>query len=236
MNLDEDYSGNFLHAILFMVVFVLAWFYRGSREKIGFYILCVLSSFLLFCLIIRYQPFNSRFHLPLFILFCPVAGVVLEYFLKQRSVALGILFFLGAIPWLFLNNEHPWLGKFSIWDTPKPAQYFYKRPALALPYHATMAYLKSLNCRQIGLSNGENDWEYPWWSFLAGKGVRIEDVNVNNPSAALKYPLGDFQPCAIIFTGTEPPAFVMVHDAIYGMDASVPAGDTKITIFLKLNS
>jgi hypothetical protein len=183
-------------------------------------------------LIVRYQPWHGRFHLPLFILFCPVAGVVLERFLKKIIVIVGILFFLGAMPWLFLNDQHPWVGGYSIWHQPKPAQYFYKRPAMALPYVEIAAYLKSIGCQQIGLLIGEDDWEYPWWGLLAGKGTRIEHVRVNNPSASLKYPLGDFRPCGIIAIGTQASPFVTVGNSIYGAAGSI----SGITVFVPVHS
>jgi hypothetical protein len=231
--LDEDYAGNFLHAILFGIIFIVAWFYRGPRGKINFYVLSILSSFLLFCLLVRYQPFNSRFHLPLFILFCPVAGLVLEYFLKQKSIVVGIFLFLGSLPWLFLNHQHPWTGGYSIWKQQKVVQYFYKQPQLVLPYAEITDHLKTLGCKQIGLSIGENSWEYPWWALLAGKGVRIEHVEVKNASASLKYPLGDFQPCAIIVSGVQFPPDIMIGSAGYGPVGSVPAGNDHITVFLR---
>ena len=209
------------------------WFFRPLKREVGFYILAVVSSFLLFCLVVRFQPWQSRFHLPLFVLFCPAAGVVTGYFLNKKSVFLGALFFLAAIPCLFLNKQHPWLGDLSIWHQPKPAQYFYKRPYLALPYVETSGYLKSIGCDQIGLLTGEDTWEYPWWKFLARPGSRIEHVGVNNPSGALKYPLGAFEPCAVIVFGAEQKSLLMVGHGIYGPVGSLPAGDDKITIFLR---
>jgi len=233
LNFDEDYAGNFLHVIVFVVVFVLCWFYRSPNSKIGFYVLCVISSFLLFCLIVRYQPWNCRFHLPLFILFCPVAGFILGSFLKQKSIILGVIFFIGAMPYLFLNNQHPWIGPMSIWKQPKPAQYFYKRPNLALPYVQTTGYLKSIGCRQIGLITGEDSWEYPWWVFLGGKDVRIEHVGVKNASGVLRYPLGNFQACALIAVDTQTQPLLMEGDLIFSQVGSIPMEGGNITIFLR---
>ena len=230
---DEDYAGNFLHAIAFAVIFVLLWFYRGPEGKIRPYALSVLSCFLLFCLIVRYQPWHSRFHLPLFILFCPVAGAVLERTLKQKSIILGLLFLLGAMPWLLVNHQHPWFGHRSIWNVPRPAQYFYKHADMAIPVVGITNDLKSMHCKQVGLLLGEDTWEYPWWVFMSGKGVRIEHVSVNNPSSSLKYPLGDFQACAVIVSGVEVPPFIMVGSSILGPVGSMLTGDEKITVFLK---
>lgn len=233
MSRDEDFSGNFFHTVLFAIIFALSWFYRGPKGKISFYVLSVVSSFLLFCLIIRYQPWHSRFHLPLFILFSPVAGAVLDHFLKQKSIVLGVLFFLVSIPWLLANDQHPWFGHRSIWVQPKLAQYFYKKPGLALPVVTISSHLKSIGCQQVGLIMSEDNWEYPWWVFMSGPGVRIEHVQVNNLSAPLKYPLGDFQACALISYEGQPPPFVMVGMSIYEPVGAIHTGEGLFTVFLK---
>jgi hypothetical protein len=153
------------------------------------------------CAIIRFQPWNSRFQLPLFILFSPVAGLVLEHFLKEKSAALGLVLFLASLPWLFLNDQHPWSGPVNIWKEPRQVQYFYKHPDLLGAYMNVAQYLRSSDCRQVGLILSGDAWEYPWWVLLEGQGFRLEHVQVNNPSDALAYPLGDFSPCAEISVG-----------------------------------
>ena len=232
LNFDEDYTGNFLHLLLFGGVFLLFWFSRALRQKAGFYILTVALASLLFCWVVRYQPWNSRFHLPVFILFCPVAGVLLEHFLNKKSVVVGILLFLTAIPWMFYNQQHPWMGDGGIWRQPKVTQYFYKRPYLILPYFYGTKYLKSIACREVGLLTG-GEWEYPWWQFLRGRGLRIEHVQVANQSGSLKYPLGDFQPCALVVSSTELKPYLLVGRGVYAPAWQAPAGDDKITIFVR---
>jgi Dolichyl-phosphate-mannose-protein mannosyltransferase len=233
MNLDEDYAGNCLHAIIFVIVFAGVWFYRGDRGRMFVYVCTLLSSFLLFCLIVRYQPWNGRFHLPFFILFCPVAGLVLEHFLKRKSLIIVLVLALGALPWLFYNDQHPWFGGLSIWRQPKIAQYFYKNPYLFQPYVAAEGYLSTVGCRQIGISIGADTWEYPWWVLTAGQGVRIEHVSVSNRSALLKYPLGDFQACALIVSGGDDHTLVHAGDAVYRPSWWIPVLDGRLTVYLR---
>ncbi|MDE2221761.1 MAG: glycosyltransferase family 39 protein [Candidatus Omnitrophica bacterium] len=232
LSFDEDYAGNFLHSILFIIIFVACWFYRENKNRVRSYVLCVLTSFLLFCLIVRFSPWNVRFHLPLYILFCPVAGTVTEYFLKQKSIAVAALFFLAAGPWMFLDHEHPWFGHRSIWRVPQPAQYFYKHADLALPYAQSAGYIKSTGCRRVGLLLGADSWEYPWWVLL-GPGVRIEHVGVKNRSMGLRYPAGDFDACVIIAEGTGVPV-IMEGSSLYGLAGRTPGG--LVSIYKKMES
>jgi hypothetical protein len=55
-------------------------------------------------------------------------------------------------------------------------------------------------CDDVGILIGEDNWEYPLWVFLQkGKETfRLEHVGVDNISNKLLYPLGEFNPCAII--------------------------------------
>ncbi len=233
MNLDEDYAGNCLHAALFVIVFAAAWFCRGPKARAGPYLCVLLSSFLLFCLIVRYQPWNGRFHLPFFLLFCPVAGLVLERYLKQKSVVVVLVLAGGALPWLFMNDQHPWFGGLSIWKQPKYVQHFYKDPYLIQPYAAAQEYLKSTGCRQIGLMIGADTWEYPWWVLLKGQDVRIEHVGVSNRSSSLKYPLGDFMACALIVSGGDDHTLISAGNLAYRPAWWIAMPDGRITVYLR---
>ena len=233
MNLDEDYAGNCLHALLFVIVFAAAWFCRGPKVKVGPYLCALLASFLLFCLIVRYQPWNGRFHLPLFVLFCPVAGLVLEYFLKQKSVVVVLVLAVGALPWLFMNDQHPWFGGLSIWKQPKYIQHFYKDPYLIQPYAAAQEYLRSTGCLQIGLMLGADTWEYPWWVLFKGQGARIEHVGVSNRSSSLKYPLGDFMACALIVSGGDDHTLISAGNLAYRPAWWIAMPDGRMTVYLR---
>jgi hypothetical protein len=155
----------------------------------------------------------------------------MEHFLRQRGVIVVLLLAVCSLPWLFWNDQHPWFGDLSIWRQPKYVQYFYKDPYLIQPYAATGEYLRSIDCRQIGLSIGADTWEYPWWVLLGGQGARIEHVAVSNRSASLKYPLGDFTACALIVSGGDDHTLINVGNTVYRPAWWVPAGNDRITVY-----
>jgi 4-amino-4-deoxy-L-arabinose transferase-like glycosyltransferase len=205
---DEDADGNFIHIIFFVAAFILFLFLPSKTRGLRFYALCVCSAAILFCWILRYQPWHSRFHLPLFILFCPLFAVLVQNIFKPRWICgMAVVFFCAALPWLFLNKQHPWRGPVSIWKISKPLQYFYKKPDMAVHFSSVAAQLVAHHCRNIGLMLGEDSWEYPLWAMLRlyePHGTRrIEHVGVNNQSAHLKYPLGDFIPDALVMFGRD---------------------------------
>ncbi|MCM0034304.1 MAG: glycosyltransferase family 39 protein [Burkholderiaceae bacterium] len=76
----EDYAGNFLHVLLIILGLGLYLIFLNKNKTISLYILCTLGAYLIFCSYLRWQPWHSRLHLPLFILSTPFLGVVIEKF------------------------------------------------------------------------------------------------------------------------------------------------------------
>ena len=83
----EDLAGNGLHLLLIAAAMVGAWRGGGGRRLRAF-AGCLLVAFLLFCLLLRWQPWHSRLQLPLFVLAAPLVGVVFER-LKPVLFAIG---------------------------------------------------------------------------------------------------------------------------------------------------
>ena len=202
MSQEENATGNLVHFLTFGSILILLCVRPRQNKKLRTYMLLVCCAAVLLCWMVRWQPWISRFHLALFILFCPVCGIFIERIPKKYAMTLGIMFFIGAWPWLFFNWEHPWFGTPNIWSQPKIDQYFRKKTAIEESYKMAAAQVQALNCRQVRIILGENDWEYPLWVLLKGNQPfyegRIEHVNVSNESARLMYPLGAFKPCVVI--------------------------------------
>jgi hypothetical protein len=203
---SEDYSGNLLHFILIAMSFVVLLIFpkiNKSRVITGFYI-ALLAAFFLFCLIIKWQPWHSRLHLPLFVLFSPLVAITLSGFLKNKDInMIVVILLLYALPFLLKNSANPLIGTNNIFNTSKIDQYFVHRPNLRDPYIGAAQFLNSQECRDVGLYLDLDDWEYPLWFLLKKdkkKKVHIEHINVRNNSAVKynKYPFNKFRPCAIL--------------------------------------
>ncbi len=197
---DEDISGNLLHLILFgLIIFICC---RNLKRYAGVwpYMLVLTSAVILFCWTLRYQPWISRFHLPFFILCCPIAGVVMESVSRQMRWVVMAVVFMAAMPYVFLNVNHPWVGPSSIWQQSMTAQTF-RGKEFESSYRQRTVQLGEKHCDQIGIVLGGGDWEYPLWVLLKEQhlaNLRIEHVQVTNASNQLPYPLGPFNPCAVL--------------------------------------
>lgn len=210
----ETYLGNPLHLLLFSVVLAFfAFWFRGRSPEAWFYILACFLGWLAFNAILKWQPWNSRFHLPMFVIFSPIAGLVMERIRARwlTSALMGGLFLSGWII-VVINVSKPIFSTLSI---------FYPQNRDFLHYilldHGQSDYLTDqglaqiihkMGVKNIGLIMGPCETEYPLWMALnptLDGAMRIESVLVKNSSADFKYPLGAFTPDVILEFDEERP-------------------------------
>ncbi|KWT84059.1 ArnT family glycosyltransferase [Candidatus Magnetominusculus xianensis] len=200
----EDSAGNFIHFGLIIICAAVFFIQRESAPDMAFYAVSLSVGFILMCLFIKWQPWNSRYHLALFVLWVPFVAAMLSCAVNRTIInALIALVLLLSVPWVFLNNRRPLIGNTSIFATDRTSQYFISRPELKGPYTGAAEIIQSRGCTNIGLSLPNDDtWEYPLWVLLnePKAKARIEHVNVRNASAiyAVTYPFNNFVPCAVI--------------------------------------
>ncbi len=199
----EDLAGNGLHLLLVAVAMVAAW--RSRFEgRLRSYVGCLVVAFLLFCFLLRWQPWHSRLHLPLFVFGAPVVGVAFER-LNAKVVAIVLLMLTPvSVYFLTMNQAQPLTGSESVFQTTRAEQ----RVAAAGPAYVEAAgFVEFSGCLQVGMALRDNDPEYMLWALLADvrwRG-RLEAVLVDNVSARLadgRHP--PFRPCAIVRVATGP--------------------------------
>ncbi len=201
LGFDEDSTGNPLHLLLLMaalVVAVAASRGRSSRPLLA-YGAATVAAALLFALMLRWQPWNSRLQLPLFVLGAPFVAVALGKLPRGWPPALGVILVVTAIPWVLWSNSRPLVGEHSVLFVSRATQYFRNSPTLEEGYVGAARTIAETGCGNVGLLADWNDWEYPLWVVLreqGATGVRIEHVQVDNVSGAL--PRAPFEPCAIV--------------------------------------
>jgi 4-amino-4-deoxy-L-arabinose transferase-like glycosyltransferase len=194
----EGSVGNPLHLILIFIAIPMI-VYQKRRDAI-LYLICLAAGFTLFCLILKWQPWNSRLQLPLFVLAMPMVSLSLSAFFKRWPVdLLMLLLAVETVFYVSFNLSRPVFGRNSIFVKDRAAQYFSNQPARMLPYENVAKAANALKCDRIGLMTGSDDWEYPIWALLDmyGKNFTMEHIKVENQSGKLE---GNFVPCAIIVT------------------------------------
>lgn len=207
---NDFYSSNPIHLILIFLSLLLFFykpFYR-SHKGLFVYSLLLLSSFLFFCLLIKWQPFAIRLQLPLFVLFTPLIGCVFAYAVKLnlKLIVYFLLLLLTycSLPYLFFSDYRSILGEKSFLKLNKCLQYYVGAMYLydvQMPCLDNITYYRKNN---IGIMLDADDFEYPLWVILRenNQSCIIKHVKVKNFSG--NYEDTSFEPEVIIdYTGIE---------------------------------
>jgi hypothetical protein len=196
--LDEDYMPNPWHFGILIAAAVVFWRMRSKETALRAYAAACVSGIIFFCAVIKWQPWISRFHLPLFVIALPLAAVILARSLSPKVMAgIGVFLVLAGLHPLILNNTRQLVSQKAMFHFSREQNYFMKHSGQYQLVSRVTGFLKGIDCREAGLKIGPDGWEYPWQA-LGGAGVRIEHVDVANGSEKFRYPLGEFHPCAVL--------------------------------------
>ena len=196
---DENFAANPVHLALLGVALVAVWPLRRRLDGLaGGYALVLVSGWLLFAAILRWQPWHTRLELPLFVLGAPLIAIVLERLSVRLTQLLCVALVLAMLPWVAYNQARPLVGPRSVLLVRRTDQFFTNRPGLREPYLGAIASLMDTDCRQVGFIATADGWEYPLRALLPGT-VAIEHVDVTNVSAGQSAP--SFVPCAVLALG-----------------------------------
>ena len=202
----EDTVGNPFHVLLIIssIITVCCSKKLQSKQHVLQYLFAIVMAFILFCLYLKWQPWQNRLLLPLFILWSPIIALVMAE-IKQLWATHSILIIICviALPYLLYNSSRPIIPTRhtnSIFTSERNSQYFNNRPELMPTYLEIVYKLKSMNCSNIAIQIGVDSWEYPLWVLLQkefNQDIHIEHVNVNNLSG--KIPLHNNSFCQMVY-------------------------------------
>ncbi|MCW5316314.1 hypothetical protein GTQ43_21590 [Nostoc sp. KVJ3] len=208
---NENSAGNLVHLALIIICITIFLARKSIRKEnyIFAYLIATISTFLIFCYLLKWQAWNTRLHLPFFVLISPFLGVVLSKLKNQKiTIFIVICLLISSLPWVFFNRYRPIIDSNNIFQTPRIEQYFSNRPYLKTTYTGAVEFLNSKKCSNIGLLMGKDPWEYPLWVLWRQKNleiVKLQHININNISAILEKEdfYRDFEPCGIISMETK---------------------------------
>ncbi|UCF60776.1 MAG: hypothetical protein JSV37_13615 [Anaerolineaceae bacterium] len=201
---NEDKTSNPLHALLILIVFFVLLIRRKEIEpEVIVLSLVVTVTFPTFSSLIKWMVFNTRLHLPFFVLYAPIVGYSLDRFLKPSGVrTLAAILLFASWPWLMSIHSRPLITNSksfvdSVLVTPREDLYFANGWHLREPYLEMAEVIKESGCSSIGILLPGNGAEYPLWALLGAprNAPRIEWIDAGITS---KYTDPDFVPCAVI--------------------------------------
>ncbi|PSB15783.1 hypothetical protein C7B65_23505 [Phormidesmis priestleyi ULC007] len=220
----EDSVANPIHLILGVVAVSYLWssYFRRADQKLRLLLLsgAIATGYLLYCYLLKWQPWGNRLLLPLFILQTPIISYYLADCLKIRSnlsVKLTSLIGVVAILYALTPIRHPLvpLPNWSPYLAQGQSESILWLPRQQIYFGGSLKYLEITDrkivdtvidrdhCHTIGLISGEDDWEYPLWVLFNEKtsgNFRLKHVDVKNESAKLEPEFPDSELCAIVST------------------------------------
>jgi hypothetical protein len=239
--LHEDTVANPLHLILIVVCTVaLAALWRDRKWRVvAIYSICLPIGLLLIAAYLKWAPWIARYHLPSFMLWSPVVGLMLAT-LRRKAAAnvIAVLLLVAAVPWVLLNETRPLLGQYgprgiihtdkSIIKTSRVSGYFMNFPQFEEAYLGAATIVRAHGCSQIGFDIGSNDFEYQLWVLLKRnqkEDVRIEHINTPGYVRGVPGPSLEFRPCAVIaFHSAEKAVIEHGSDVYYRVWWEAPVG------------
>ncbi len=210
VSFDENTAGNPLHffTILITITYCLIQKKLRNDKYLVSYLVAIIAGFLIFCLLLKIQPYQSRHHLTIFVLVSAFVGLVLSRMKNYTIINIVLaIFIFTSLPWVFNNKFRPINTEANIFNLSRIEQYFINRTQLQQPYVETANFVLSKECSNVGLSLGTGEtvgnryWEYPLWVLLQkNKVIKLEHINPQNISNVKSkiYPHKNFVPCVII--------------------------------------
>jgi hypothetical protein len=170
--LGQNANGNFLHTVLFFVVLAIIFVkFRSANKLVLYYSLALVSGFLFFAFLLKWQPWQARLDLPGFVLMAPLVAYALSLVKWKKineAVSVGLLISALGIVMIF-DPIKPIFGKNSIFLKDNSA-YIYNY-AVAKEVETELG---RYNITNTGFVLGQDAWEWEYW-FLS-KNRRFEYV------------------------------------------------------------
>lgn len=207
--------------VLWLFLFCVLWAVLGFGRKKwqgccrGYFVTAAVS-FAVFCMVLRWEPYVSRYMVAYLALLCPAIAAVMQMATAEkrgrpfRWGMVGIVSLLCIVETGNLTRYH-----YDIWKGPartRPYGYFAGRYDEMAVYFPLADQIKSCRYDEVGLHLMKaDDFEYPFWEIL--EDCRLEHVLVRNETAV--YADESFVPDCIIWFGKLPEEPVKIGDRTY---------------------
>jgi hypothetical protein len=200
----EDTAQNFCHVIFIILAVGYFLTHAGLRRErnLLFFLIAILFGFLMYCYFLKWHPYNSRLHTPLFLIISPLCAIVVSKVSFGTQYFTLMPLFVYSLPIVLTNESRSLLPiNESVIVRTRENIVFHDRPNLLIPYRESANFVKTGKYSRIGLLIGSNDYDYPFWVLLKDEirnGLRVEHVGVSNASGRLGSQ--DFHPDCVLST------------------------------------
>lgn len=187
----EDYAANLIHFILILISFFTALKYGfqnvKKNAKILLLLLIIASQIVLFIGFLKWQPWHTRLHIPVFLLSISLVIIVANNIKWFRYLIFSCtpLLFYSFFFYFVYNDTRPIITNAKYTTNIHLKQdrfnkYFANQPHLRKEYSVVLDAIYLNNSKKIGFML--SDWEYPLLYNFYYNHISIVAINVNNIS------------------------------------------------------
>lgn len=179
---SEDSAPNPFHLLL-TAVSVLLIIYHSIKGRGHLSVTCLLlvlvAQTLFFCFYLKWQPWHSRLHIPLFLISVPLICYSLSLSARFRKITYGLIYVMGiyALITVLHNDNRSYSG--AIFEN-RYQKYFTGVAAWYPEYQAVTQNIQQANYTVVGLISGTDNWEYPLFPRCFSQTVHPVYIAVNN--------------------------------------------------------
>jgi hypothetical protein len=208
LSTHEDKTGNPFHfaAIVVLLGAVATRRLRLERRTLA----CIgisLTGFVLMSWFLKWQPWGSRFQLSLFFLMAVPCGIAAAQTMSPRALRwLSAVFLVACLPWLLANETRQVIsvpaqrGRNIFLNSRAELYMAYPLDQILLTagrpprnwgmkasYLGAAEALERSGCRDVGLIQATDSWDYPLWALAWERGFvpRIRQIQIDNRTAVL---------------------------------------------------
>jgi len=194
--------------LLLLAAALYALYWRKFDPKVIWLGLGVVGAFIMFSALIRWGPWNARYHLPLFLLSASFIAAVFARTLSPKW--LGVLscgLLILSLPLALRNSSRPLITRHGleggVLALPRSTTYFLdQHRELAESFIATARFVKGQSCSSVGIDANRLRFEYPMFALLTEDG-RFRNLTYSSvQNSTTRYaPPGEKAPCLVICLG-----------------------------------
>jgi hypothetical protein len=216
-SLDEYLAGNPLHLLLIVIAFAMTLFAIRAMPRQAALAIGIVTAFVLYCAMFKWELWAARLHLGLFVLACPIVAAVLYRKYPRPLYIVTLVLLVMAIPPLLFNSIRPLVSSngiramlhrppdplaYSILFRSRDEMYFAESVDLEPTYLTAGEAARKISCRHIGLDTTNHPFAYGYILMgiidRNGPPRRFRYVGVKDRTAAFTSSIDGQAPCLVL--------------------------------------
>lgn len=180
---SEENSPNPLHFLLILfavTVIIVSWKRTGTVQPVLLLLIVIVLQITLFCAYLKWQPWNSRLHTPVFLMCVPLIAYAFSSgsrLMNSRYLIAPVLLVYALL--IALHNDARPVNS-RIYKEDRYQKHFVGKPDAYSEYALIKDQLQQNNFKNIGLILGIDDWEYPLFTNCYSTNINPIYIDVHN--------------------------------------------------------